>query len=123
MTQARLRRAIASALASVATKAGVRSIPFEVVFSDGTTIPLGEGTPVLRIVLRTDAGLAALASLDALAIAEAFMAEDLDLEGDLLAAMRLQESLRDPHPLLFAWRRLLPVLVGRERVNPGWIAL
>jgi cyclopropane-fatty-acyl-phospholipid synthase len=50
------------------------------------------------------------------------LAGELDIEGDLIAATRYQEVLSDRHPALQVWRRLHPVLVGRERVNPGWIA-
>jgi cyclopropane-fatty-acyl-phospholipid synthase len=48
---------------------------------------------------------------------------DLDFEGDLLAAFRYQERFSDFHPAIYLWRRFQPMLVGRPRVNPEWIAL
>jgi cyclopropane-fatty-acyl-phospholipid synthase len=47
----------------------------------------------------------------------------LDFEGDLLEMLRYQELLRDAHPSVHIWRRLHPILVGRPRTNPAWIAL
>ena len=68
-------------------------------------------------------GLDALVSADALTIAHAYMDGTVDFEGDLLEMLRYQELLRDAHPGIYLWRRLHPILVGRPRVNPAWIAL
>jgi cyclopropane-fatty-acyl-phospholipid synthase len=73
--------------------------------------------------VQTADGLDALASLDALTIAHAYMEGKLDFEGDLLEMLRYQEMLRDTHPSIYLWRRLHPMLVGRQHVNPAWIAL
>jgi cyclopropane-fatty-acyl-phospholipid synthase len=64
-----------------------------------------------------------MTSLNGLRIADAYVAGDLDLEGDLLQALSYQEHLSDFHPGIYIWRRLHPILVGRPRTNPAWIAL
>jgi cyclopropane-fatty-acyl-phospholipid synthase len=95
----------------------------KLVFPEGYSTRVGGSPPAFSLVARNTRGVAALASLDALTMAEAFMDEDLDVEGDLLAASRYVEVLGDAHPWIFLWRRLEPLLLGRERLNPGWIAL
>jgi cyclopropane-fatty-acyl-phospholipid synthase len=95
---------------------------FRIVFPEGDACAIGCGTPAFSFVARSVRGVAALASRDALTIAEAFMDEDVDIDGDLLEATRYVEVLGDGHPWIFAWRRLEPLVLGRERVNPGWIA-
>jgi len=96
---------------------------FRLVSPDGTAVDFGKGQPAFTLRVRRPSGLDALASLDALTIAHAYMEGDLDLEGDLMAALSYQERLGDFHPAIYLWRRLQPILLGRPRVNPGWIAL
>ncbi|HXX68892.1 MAG TPA: class I SAM-dependent methyltransferase [Polyangiaceae bacterium] len=95
---------------------------FRVVFPDGGSAAIGHGAPTFSLVVRDQDGASALGSMDGLAMAEAFMDEHLDIEGNLLAATRYAEVLNDVHPMIFLWRRLQPILLGRERVNPSWIA-
>lgn len=83
---------------------------------------IGPGTPTFSLVARDQDGAIALGSVDGLTMAEAFMGEHLDIDGDLLAATRYVEVLSDAHPAIFLWRRLQPMLLGRERLNPSWIA-
>jgi cyclopropane-fatty-acyl-phospholipid synthase len=96
---------------------------FRLVLPDGNAIGLGQGEPAFTIRLMRPAGLDALASCDALTIAQSFMVGDIDLEGDLISALAYQEQLRDFHPVILLWRHLQPILLGRPRVNPSWIAL
>jgi cyclopropane-fatty-acyl-phospholipid synthase len=96
--------------------------PFNIVFPNGARVEIGRGTAAFSFVARDERGVAAVASRDALTMAEAFMDEHLDIEGDLLAATRYVEVLGDTHLGIFLWRRLQPLLLGRERVNPEWIA-
>jgi cyclopropane-fatty-acyl-phospholipid synthase len=96
--------------------------PFRLVFPDGSAADVGHGPAAFSMIARDAEGLAAVAALDALGMCEAFMAEHLDVRGDLLAAARYVEVLGDTHPWISVWRRLQPALLGRERVNPAWIA-
>jgi cyclopropane-fatty-acyl-phospholipid synthase len=97
--------------------------PFRLVLPDGSAIEFGRGDPVFTLRAHGPEGMTALASLDALTIADAYMDGKLEFEGDLLTMLRYQEFLRDTHPGIYWWRRLHPALVGRQRLNPAWIAL
>lgn len=90
--------------------------------ADGASERIGSGEPVVEVVAVTAEGLAALRSRSELRIAEAYMAGDIDIAGDLVAAMRLRTALSDVRPLLRAWTVLQPLLLGRRRLNPLWIA-
>ena len=50
---------------------------------DGCLHVIGTGTPAFTVRLTSDAGVAALASFNELAIAEAFMNGHLDIEGEM----------------------------------------
>src|SRR5215472_5378599 len=117
------RERTVAALRRLATKQ-VNGAPFRLVPPDGNAIDFGRGgEPVFTLRVVKPEGLDALASLDALNIAHAYMDGQVDFEGDLLEMLRYQEQLRDAHPSVYIWRRLHPILVGRPRVNPQWIAL
>jgi cyclopropane-fatty-acyl-phospholipid synthase len=117
------RERTVAALRRLATQQG-DGAPFRLVPPDGNAIDFGRGgEPVFTLRVIRPEGLDALASLDALTIAHAYMDGHVDFEGDLLEMLRYQEQLRDAHPGVYIWRRLHPILVGRPRVNPQWIAL
>jgi cyclopropane-fatty-acyl-phospholipid synthase len=101
----------------------VGGAPFRLLPGDGSAIDFGQGQPVFTLRVNSPEGLDALASADALTIAHAYMDGTVDFEGDLLEMLRYQELLRDAHPGIYLWRRVHPILVGRPRVNPAWIAL
>jgi len=117
------RERIAVAYRALIDKASAANLPaLALVFPDGQVLDVGRGRPAFSLVARDARGEEALASLDALTMAEAFMDEHLDVEGDLLAATRYVEVFGDSHPWIIVWRRLQPLLLGRERLNPAWIA-
>ena len=96
---------------------------FEVLLPDGTTQRLGQGgQPDFRIILRNARGSAALMSLDEGRFAEAYLAGDIDLEGDMLRPFELRRSFGDFHPMVSAWRFLQPMLTGQVRTNRQAIA-
>jgi cyclopropane-fatty-acyl-phospholipid synthase len=97
--------------------------PFRLIPPDGMAIDFGHGEPAFTVRVHGEDGLDALGSVDALTIAQAYMDGKLDFDGDLLEMLRYQEHLRDAHPGVHIWRRLHPLLVGRPRTNPAWIAL
>jgi len=96
---------------------------FRLVPPDGMAIDFGKGEPAFTLRAHRASAIDALTSLDALTIAHAYMDGDLDIEGDVLAALSYQERLGDFHPAIYLWRRVKPILLGRPRVNPAWIAL
>lgn len=103
--------------------AGAGRLPFafSVHTATGRTV-IGNGEPVFDLYVRNGRGMAALRSLHELVIADAYVRGDLDLEGDVLSAMWLRDLLSDKNVWLKLWRRLQPLLLGRERLNPSWIA-
>jgi len=94
---------------------------FRVHTQSGTTA-IGEGEPEFDVYIRNDAGMRALQSLEELTIAEAYVRGDLDIEGDVVKAMWLRTFIDDKNLWLKIWRRLQPKLLGREKLNPAWIA-
>ncbi len=109
-------------------KAGIESggatppLTFALREADGVAVVVGDGAPVLEISIATDAGRSAVCSLSELAIADAYINGDIDIEGSLLDAMKLRELLTNWSPAVRAWAHLKPMLIGRRRCNPGWIA-
>jgi cyclopropane-fatty-acyl-phospholipid synthase len=98
--------------------------PFELELPDGSAHRMGNaaGLPAFRLRLRTQVALRALASLDETRIGEAYLAGDIDLEGDMLAAFDLRTLFSDTHPVQSVWRFLQPLFFGRVRTDKRWIA-
>jgi cyclopropane-fatty-acyl-phospholipid synthase len=94
---------------------------FRVHTPSGATV-IGEGEPEFELTIHNDRGMRALQSLEELRIADAYVNGDLDIEGDVIKAMWLRDALDDRNWWLKTWRRLQPLLVGREKLNPSWIA-
>jgi len=117
------RETIAQSYRALLARAPAANLPpFRLVFPDGACADVGHGAAAFSMIARDAVGLDALAALDSLGMCEAYMEDHLDVEGDLLAAARYVEVLGDAHPWITLWRRLQPALLGRERVNPAWIA-
>jgi cyclopropane-fatty-acyl-phospholipid synthase len=112
------------AILSARARRGVEEtgLPLALRGADGETERIGNGEPVVEVVAVNADGLAALRSRSELRIAEAYLCGDIDIAGDLVAAMRLRVALSDVRPLLRAWTLLEPLLFGRRRLNPRWIA-
>lgn len=96
---------------------------FEVRMQDGATYAIGEGgKSAFSVGIVTDKGLAALGKFDELSIAEGYMDGDLDIDGSLLAALKLRPVLADPHPLRYlAATYLEPLLLGQVGRDKKWI--
>lgn len=95
--------------------------PF-VLHVNGSSQRIGHGEPAFELHVRNRDGAKALRSLNELAIAEAYMRGDLDLEGDVVKAMWFRGLMADDNVWIKTWRRLQPLLVGRIKLNPAWIA-
>jgi cyclopropane-fatty-acyl-phospholipid synthase len=89
---------------------------------NGSDRLLGQGDPDFSIQVKNENGARALRSLNELAIAEAYVRGDIEVEGDLVKAMWLRSVLSDDNVWIKTWRRLQPMLLGRTRLNPAWIA-
>lgn len=98
--------------------------PFELRLPDRSRWPIGDGgEPAFTVTARTAEGLAAMEALDELAVAEAYMAGDLDIEGDMLAALKARPVLGDRHPLRYLWSTYVePLIFGQASRDKKWIA-
>jgi cyclopropane-fatty-acyl-phospholipid synthase len=104
--------------------ARLASAPFPLLLHlpDGRVESFGAGEPRLEVRALNERGLEALCSLKELEVVEAYLRGDVDLDGDLFAAMDLRDVLTDTELHIKAWTFLQPLLFGRKRLNPGWIA-
>lgn len=100
-----------------------RARPFVLRLPDRAAYSIGDGgEPAFTVQVVTDEGLAALAAFDELAVAEAYMDGDLDIEGDLLTALKLRPVLGDPHPLKYLFATYVePLLFGQVGRDKKWI--
>lgn len=99
--------------------------PFELRLPDRSSWRVGGegGEPAFTVTAAGEPGLAALAALDELAVAEAYMAGDLDIEGDMLAALKARPILGDRHPVRYLWATYAqPFLFGQTGRDKKWIA-
>jgi cyclopropane-fatty-acyl-phospholipid synthase len=97
--------------------------PFELRLPDRTAYSIGGGgEPAFTVQIVTEKGLAALTAFDELAVAEAYMDGDLDIEGDLLTVLKLRPVFGDPHPFKYlAATYLEPLLFGQVGRDKKWI--
>ena len=95
---------------------------FRVHTPGGGTTSIGSGVPDFEIYIHNDRGMDALRSASELRIADAYVRGDIDIEGDVVKAMWLRNFLSDRNVWLKIWRRLQPLIFGREKLNPEWIA-
>ncbi len=100
-----------------------RARPFELRLPNRAAYQIGAaGEPAFTVQIVTEKGLAAMAVFDELAVAEAYMDGDLDIEGDLLTALKLRPVLGDPHPLKYLVSTYVePLLFGQVGRDKKWI--
>jgi len=89
---------------------------------DGQRIVVGDGAPSLTVLVHNGRGEQAVRRMSLLGICEAYIRGDIDLDGDLIEAASLQTKMTDREILIKLWRRFKPLLFGRARCNPEWIA-
>ncbi|HLL83977.1 MAG TPA: class I SAM-dependent methyltransferase [Longimicrobium sp.] len=111
------------ALRQVERRIAAAGVPtFAVRMMDGSLRSFGEGPPAFTLVIRDKSAAAALASMDKLAVADAYVDGSLDVEGDFESAFEIRPTLSDRHPLHYAWRFLRPLLFGRTKADAAFIA-
>jgi cyclopropane-fatty-acyl-phospholipid synthase len=93
------------------------SVPFEVILPDGAVRRFGEGLPSFRVSLKNRQAMRAIASVDEGRIGDAYLAGDIDIEGDMLRPFELRGSMKDFHLLVAAWRFIQPLLFGQISTN------
>jgi cyclopropane-fatty-acyl-phospholipid synthase len=97
-------------------------ISFSIETIEGKSIAIGSEKPAFRIIIKNKNGLRALKSLNELKVVEAYIKDDLDLEGDFVKAISLRYALSDRNTWIKVWIRLAPLIFGRVKLNPQWIA-
>ena len=98
------------------------SIPFEMVFPDGSRRSFGDSQPSFTVTLHNRQALRALASMDEGRVGDAYVEGHLDIEGDMLRPFEIRKSMSDQHYAVAAWRFLEPLLFGQVRANRRAIA-
>ena len=97
-------------------------VPFEVTLPNGNVQRFGVGEPSFSVTIHNQSGLNAIRSLDEGRIGDAYLAGDVDIEGDMLAPFELRTSMKDFHLLVSAWRFIQPLLFGQVHTNRQAIA-
>jgi cyclopropane-fatty-acyl-phospholipid synthase len=97
------------------------AISFDVTLPDRSVQRFGPGAPSFNITLKNSRALRAIASLDEGRFGDAYVAGNIDLEGNMLHPFELRGSMADRHPLTAAWRFLQPLLFGQVRTNKSAI--
>jgi cyclopropane-fatty-acyl-phospholipid synthase len=92
-------------------------VSFAVALPDGTTQQFGPSAPSFRIVLKNNRALRTIASLDEGRFGDAYLAGDIDLEGEVMDLFVLRKSFSDTHPIRTVWRFLQPLLFGQVHTN------
>lgn len=91
-------------------------------FAGGGEQALGGRDVAATIVVNSRRGLAALVSMDATRIAEAYRAGAIDVEGSMQRVLALRDAFSDRHPITNSWRFIRPRLFGQVSSDKKWIA-
>jgi cyclopropane-fatty-acyl-phospholipid synthase len=95
---------------------------FEFQVPDRSLMRVGSGEVTFRVVARNERAVSALKSMDEIAIGEAYLFGDLDIDGDLVAALDLRNSLHDPHLLAYLWSTYgQRIFYGQTKCDRQWI--
>jgi cyclopropane-fatty-acyl-phospholipid synthase len=90
-------------------------------FPDGAVRRFGQGLPSFCVRLKNRNAVRAITSLDQVKFADAYLAGDIDIDGDMLRPFELRQTMGDLHPLMTVWRFLQPLLMGQVRTNQAAI--
>lgn len=104
--------------------AGAWAHPFELRLDDRSSWSIGSGgEPAFTVTIVGEAGRRALEAFDELAVAEAYMDGELEIEGDMLAALKARPVLGDRRALHYLWQtHLQPLLRGQAKSDKRWIS-
>ena len=86
--------------------------PFAVVAGE-TPHLFGAGEPAFTITVRDGRGAKALAALDQFRVAVAYLQGWLDVDGDLVAALKMRQFFKDVHPIAWLTNFAPALLRGR----------
>jgi cyclopropane-fatty-acyl-phospholipid synthase len=106
-----------SVLGRFASQFSQSAVPFDVVLPDGSVKRFGQGAPSFHVRLNDRQALRAICSLDEGRFGDAYLAGDIDIDGDMLRPFDLRKSMKDFHMFTAAWRFIQPLLFGQIRTN------
>jgi cyclopropane-fatty-acyl-phospholipid synthase len=104
-------------LGRFASRFATSPVSFEVVLPDERLQRFGPDAPSFCVKINNSQGLRAIRSVDEGRIGDAYVAGDIDIEGDLLSPFELRRSMKDIHLLIVAWRFIQPLLFGQIHTN------
>ena len=87
------------------------------VLPNGTLQHFGPDAASFHVTLKNARALRAVTSLDEGRFGDAYLAGDIDLEGDMLGPFQLRGSMKDFHLLTYAWRFIQPLIFGQVHTN------
>src|SRR5690348_17062205 len=87
----------------------------------GRSDVLVRAAPDFSVTLKNRNAIRAIICLDQVTFADAYLAGDIDIKGNMLRPFALRQSMGDLHPLMSAWRFLQPLLFGQVRTNKSAI--
>lgn len=90
------------------------AIPFAVASTDGAAHAFGNGDPAFTIQIKDRRGAKALAGMDQLGVAVAYLKGWLDVDGDLSACLKMRDFFHDVHPIAWFARFAPALLRGRK---------
>jgi cyclopropane-fatty-acyl-phospholipid synthase len=93
------------------------AVSFEVIMPDGAVQRFGPGAPSFTVTLKNARALRAVTSIDEGRIGDAYVAGDIDVEGDMLDPFVLRASMKDAHPIVAAWRFIQPLFFGQVHTD------
>jgi cyclopropane-fatty-acyl-phospholipid synthase len=95
---------------------------FDLRLPDGATRRYGRGPAAFCLRVVNARGAAAIAAFDELAIAEAYLHGDLDIEGDVIEMLRYRDTVMDLHPIQYLVSTYLEAAVsGQVSSDERWI--
>ena len=95
---------------------------FAIKAPDGTQRVFGKGEPEFTLAARDARAMDALATLDRLVIAEAYLSGGVEIEGDIEPVLAHRNFFEDKHPMVTAWHMYWPKIHGQERTDAEHIS-
>ena len=82
----------------------------------------GKGPAVFTVTVNDKTGIAAIASLDATSILEAYALQHIDIRGDMERLFAFRDMTTDHHSFAYLWSLLKPLLFGQTRMDRSGIS-
>jgi cyclopropane-fatty-acyl-phospholipid synthase len=111
------RASTSSLLGRFAGQFASSPVSFDVTLPDGRVQHFGPGAPSFHVTLKNARALRAIASVDEGRFGDAYLAGDIDIDGDMLRPFELRQSMKDFHFLVAAWRFIQPLIYGQVGTN------